>query len=93
MLGQIANYCPIICRNTIVRKSTSVDHIWQIIRLHFGFQSTWAHLLDFCDIHFEPDERPKDLYQRLTAFVEDNLLRKGCGITHNGEKIVDDEEL
>ena len=93
MLGQIANYCPVISRNTIVKKSTSVDHIWQTIRLHYGFQSTGAHLLDFSSIHLEPDERPEDLFQRLTAFVEDNLLRKGCGITHHGETISDDEEL
>ena len=43
MLGQIANYCPIISRNTIVKKSTSLASIWQTIRLHFGFQKTGGH--------------------------------------------------
>ena len=47
MLGQIANYCPIISRNTIVKNSTSLSSIWQSIRLHFGFQSSGAHFLDF----------------------------------------------
>ena len=37
MLGQIANYCPIISRNTMVRNSTSLATIWQAIRLHYGF--------------------------------------------------------
>ena len=37
MLGQIANYCPIISRNTIVKNSTSIDNIWQTIRPHYGF--------------------------------------------------------
>ena len=40
MLGQIANFCPIISRNTIIKNSTSVEKIWQSIRAHFGFQST-----------------------------------------------------
>ena len=39
MLGQIANYCPVISRNTIVKNSTSLSAIWQSIRAYFGFQS------------------------------------------------------
>ena len=37
-LGQIANYTPIIFRKTIVKNSTSIDSIWQAIRLHYGFK-------------------------------------------------------
>ena len=47
MLGQIANYCPIISRNTIVKNSTLLGSIWLPIRLHFGFEATGAHFLDF----------------------------------------------
>ena len=93
MLGQIANFCPIISRNTIVRNSTSIEGIWQSIRLHFGFQCTGAHFLDFCDIRLEADERPEDLYQRLMAFTEDNLVKESGGITHHGEDITEDEEM
>ena len=75
MLGQIANYCPIISRSTLVKNSTSLEFIWQTIREHFGFQVTGAHFIDFSDIHLAADERPEDLYQRLMAFVEDSLLR------------------
>ena len=28
MLGQIANYCPVISRSTIVKNSTSIDNTW-----------------------------------------------------------------
>ena len=28
MLGQVANYCPVISRNTIIKTSTSVSNIW-----------------------------------------------------------------
>ena len=58
MLGQIANYCPVISRNIIVKNSTSVKGIWQAIHAHYGFQSTGAHFLDFNSIRLEPDERP-----------------------------------
>ena len=44
MLGQIANYCPIIPRNTIVKNSTSVAQIWQSIRLHFWLSVKWFTL-------------------------------------------------
>ena len=93
MLGQIANYCPVIARNTIIKNSKSLNHIWQTIRLHYGFQSTGGHFLDFAGIHLEPDERHEDLFQRLMAFVEDNLLVPDGGITHNGQVIEEDEEL
>ena len=93
MLGQIANYCPIISRNTIVKSSTSIKCIWNAIRIHFGFQATGAHFVDFDDIKLQPSERPENLYQRLMAFVEDSLLRSNCNITHHNEQITEDEEL
>jgi hypothetical protein len=33
-----------------------------------------------------------DLYQRILAFIDDNLLRQGGEITHHGVNIDDDEE-
>ena len=69
MLGQIANYCPIISRNTMVKNSTSLPAIWHVIRLLYGSQSTGEHFIDFTDIRMEPAERPQDLFQRLVAFV------------------------
>ena len=93
MLGQIANYCPIISRNTIIKNSTSLEDIWQAIRLHFGLQHTGAHFLDLAEIRQEPGEKPEDLYQRLAAFVDDNLLTQGSVITHHGESQTEDEDI
>ena len=93
LLGQIANFCPVVSRNTIVKNSTSLDNIWQSIRLHYGFQSTGAHFFDFAAIKFQADERPEDLYQRIVAFIEDNLLKPDSGITHNGAPVTEEEEL
>ena len=93
MLGQIANYCPVNSRNTIVKNSTSMNSIWQAIRLHFGFQSTGTHFLDFNNITLAPAERPEDLYQCLMFFIEDNLLLANGNISHHGEVPGADEEM
>ena len=92
MLGQIANYCPIISRNTLVKNSTSIQSIWNTIREHFGFQVTGAHFFDFANLRLEADERPEDLYQILVAFVEDCLLRANS-LSHHGVQLAEDEEL
>ena len=93
MFGQIANYCPIISRNTIIKYSTSMTSIWQAIRLHFGFQATGSHFLDYAQIHLEVEERPEDLFQRLMAFIDDSLLKTDGGISHHTEVPTVDEEL
>ena len=76
-----------------MKKSTLINSIWQSIRAHYGFQFTGAHFLNISDIKLLPDERPEELFQRLTAFIEDNLLVRNGGITHHGEKISEDEEV
>ena len=93
MLGQIANFCPVISCNTIRKNSTSVKSIWQAIRAHYGFQSTGAHFLDFASIKLDVDERPEDLFQQLISFIEDNLLIANSSITYHGDVITANEEL
>ena len=93
MLNQVANYCVHIAPNTIVKGSTSMRSVWQAIRLHHGFQTTGGRFLDFDDITLGNDESPEDLYQRLIAFVDDNLLTRDGGITHCGEAPAQDEDL
>ena len=70
-----------------------LENVWQAIRAHFGFQTTGAHFIDFADIKLKPGERPEDLYQRIVAFVEDNLLTTESGITHHDEDPEEDEEM
>ena len=93
LLGQIANFCPVISRNSIVKHSISLNDIWQKIRQHYGFQSTGSHFLDLASIRLQPDERPEDLFQRLMAFFEDNLLSVHGGLTHHGDQVTADEDL
>ena len=49
--------------------------------------------MDLADIKLEHGERPQDLFQRIMAFVEDNLTIKDGPLSHHGEKIDEDEEL
>ncbi|XP_068752665.1 uncharacterized protein [Montipora capricornis] len=93
MLGQIANYAPIISRNSIVKNSTSISGVWQSIRQHYGLQLTGSRFLDFANISLKPEQRPEDLFQTLTDFIEHNLLTRSSGITHYGEIPDADEEL
>ena len=80
MLRQIANYCPAILRNTIVKNSSSTPSVWNMIHTHFGFQITGAHFLDFANLHLEADNGLENLFQRLMAFV-DNTLPIACPTT------------
>jgi len=93
MLGQIANFVPIINRTTITKQCVSLKAVWQVIRQHLGCQQSGARILDLADISLEPNERPEDLYQRILAFVDDTLLKADSGLKHFGEAIEEDEEM
>ena len=92
MLGQIANYSP-INRSTITKNSTSLASVWSAIRQHLNIEANGARVLDLANMTLIPGERPEVLYERLLAFVDDNLMRADGGIKHHGENIADDEEL
>ena len=74
MLGQIANYVPVVSSNTIVRNSTSVSCVWQSIQQHYGLQSTGSRFLDLASIKLRSHQLPEDLYQCIMAFIDDSLL-------------------
>ena len=90
-LGQIASYCSVISRTTLVKNATSIQSAWNTIREHFDFQVTGAHFLDFSNMHLEADKRPEDLFQRLMA-LGDTSLRVNS-LSHHGEVNAENEEL
>ena len=92
MLGQIANYAP-INRGTIVYRSTSLASVWKAIRQHLNIQATGARILDLANMSLVPGERPEVLYERLLAFVDDNLMTAEGNLTHFGDAITEDEEV
>ena len=92
MLGQIANFAPVISRGTIVKNSTSLTSIWEAIRLYYGILSNGGRFLDFVNIQASPEKQPEALYQEMYSFIEDNLMKNGTGIKHHDE-VQDDEEV
>ena len=93
MLEQIANFAPVVSRRSIVNDSTSLAYVWQALRLHYGFHSTGANFIDFININLKPEERPETLYQRMRAFIDDNLLTEGTGILHHGQQVDEEDEI
>ena len=76
-MGQIANFCPVISSNTIVKNSTSVKFIWQAIRAHYGFQSRfYSKFVKVTMIHVyaptnDADEQTKEeFYGKLQELTE-----------------------
>ena len=45
------------------------------------------------EIKLEHGERPEDLFQRLSAFIDDSLLTNGGPIQHHGLTPTEDEEV
>ena len=91
ILGQIANYCPVISRNTIVKNSTSMGSIWSAIRLHFGFEATERISLIF---QKSTSSTANDLriFTKDLSLLQDNLLRNNS-IQHHGAFLTEDEGM
>ena len=81
----------VIARNSIIHDSKSLDDIWQKIRLYYGFHTSGVISLDFSDIKLEAGERNEILYQRMSAFIKNNLLKANGNLTHADEEITNDE--
>ena len=56
-----------------------------------AFRQT-TYFLEFTSIRLEPDERPEDLFQRLTAFIDNSLLTNDTHIRHHGDLTREDCE-
>ena len=91
ILGQIANYRPVISRNTFVKNSTSMGSIWSAIRLHFGFEATERISLIF---QKSTSSTANDLriFTKDLSLLQDNLLRSNS-IQHHGAFLTEDEGL
>lgn len=66
--------------------------MWHVISAHFEFQKAGGRSLDFADFKLDHDEKPENFYQRLTAFIDNNLLAQG-DLKHHGDSPTADEEL
>ena len=83
MLGQIENYAPIISRSSIVKNSTSISRVWQMIRQHYGLQLTGSHFLDLANISLKREQRLPRIYFKAKW----PLLKTTCA-QHPAESLI-----
>ena len=93
MLGIIAQFCPALLRNNILKKSTSQRWIWSRVRKGYSFSQSKANFLKLYSIKREPDERYETLFQRINAHLEDNLLTTESVLFRDGAASTRDEEM
>ena len=88
-VGQVARQK--ILRNTIVKLSTSIDSIWQTIWLHFGFQCTGAHVLDFVKLNLNVMNDHMTCTKGLWPLF--SPVRKNGGLSHHAEDVERDGDM
>ena len=93
MLALIAQFVPSLLRNDIIKKSTSLNWIWQRIRKHYSFAQSEVNFLKLSNIKRESDERYETFFQRIIAHLEDNLLTVESGLIHDGAAPTSNEEM
>ena len=82
LLGSIASYAPVISRQYIMKEATSLDAIWQRLRIFYGFRKSGGLILDLTSLSLEEGESPEVLWEKIYAFVMDNLLSPADGLQH-----------
>ena len=61
----------------IVRTSTSLESVWDIIKEHYGVKITKESLLDFEKMFIETGETHRQFYERLLQHVKQHMARPG----------------
>ena len=92
MLETIAQYCPKIPHNDIIRDCQSLAEVWQVVRLHSNIETTGALLNEVWNITRLPSETPQALYSRIKQAYDDNLIRKET-LKYKDKKLDADEVL
>ena len=95
MLGYICQFIPHYLASEVINLSTSINSVWGTIRQYYGFQQSEVQFLKFTNITWEGihSERPERLYRRVLAHLQDNLLRAGTKLKHNGADVTTDDIL
>ena len=93
LLGSIATFAPVISSKFITETATSLDDVFERLRGHYGIRVTGSRVLELAQLSLKSNESYEALWERLSAFIEDNLLKKSSGIKHLGIKMENDEIL
>ena len=93
LLGSIATFAPVISNKFITEQACSLADIFNRLRSHYGLRATGGRILELSQFALLPGESHNALWERMSAFIEDNLLRSSGGLTHCGEKVTTNEPL
>ena len=91
LLGTIAGYAPVISRLYITNEALCLNDIWKRLRIYYGFRKSGTLILDLPSFHLEEDESPESLWERLYAFILDNLLQPDDGLIHLNQNNIQEE--
>ena len=92
LLGTIAGYAPVISRLYITNEASCLNDIWRRLRIYYGFRKSGSLILDLPTFHLEDEnESPESLWERMDAFIRDNLLQPDDDLTHLNQPAVQEE--
>ena len=91
LLGSISAFAPVISNKYITEQASSLNDIFDRLRAHYGFRITGGRMLELSQFMLNPNESHETLWERMSGFIEDNLLKAGSGIQHLGNEIEADE--
>ena len=93
LLGSIATFAPVISNKFITSQAKCFDDIWNRLRGHYGFRVTGGRILELAQFSLAPDESYETLWERMSMFVEDNLMKASSSIKHLNAATTVDETL
>ena len=86
LLGSISTFAPVISNKFITDQATSINEIFEKLRGHYGFRSTGGRMLELAQFTLGANESYETLWERMSGFVDDNLLKQGSEILHLSNK-------
>jgi hypothetical protein len=92
VLGSIAGYAPVISAKFIKSQSTSLDSIFDRLRAFYGFRKVGSRILELTELKMEVNESKESLWERMSSFIEDQLLTKDGPVKEDNIKREADEE-
>ena len=93
LLGSVATFAPVISCTYITEQATSLEQIFNRLRGHYGFRVTGGKILELAQFSLLPTESYETLWERISSFIETNLLKASSDIKHLGKEVDNDEVI
>ena len=84
VLSSIAYNAPVISWNFVTQEATSLEDIWNRLRQRYGIKRSGTRITELVDITKDPGESVEALWEKVYSFFQENLLRIGGSVKHQG---------